>query len=597
MGYMRDKSGRRLDSMEVTEATSAPAIRLSDLPTFVNGKFNFNTGICNLTTDHNGVQHVVYWDSVGHPRYSKRTLPNGRWITPVDLYTTELGSADADGHNILSVGVDSLGYVHIAGNMHNDGLKTVRSDTPGGITFSNTTIIGTEEGQTTYPNFVSLSDGTLLLIYRYGSSGSGDVYIDRLPVGATTWQRVGLVVDGLSSGESPYFTRFAVDAEDNLHAFVTWRGSGQADTSNDYCYIKLTNLAGVVAAERANGTVQALPITHANCEVVIDTAASGSGVLNQRGCDVDTLGRPHGVSWLYDANGYTQYQHVWHDGSAWHNETVTDFATRIDMNLSILDWTLAPAQVVCTAAGRTYLIWRASYENRNGYLRGLDVTPSDQDTPGVPSEFVIAELDLAMWEPTFDARAARDRGELHMLIHPCISNGPTSRGYNADDNWIEQYGGVLSVDLRRMSEVAAGAAKRPRIVPLSMSTGPGSTVAATAYTDSGIQGAMIGDFGNTRRLFVRQAIRFRNEGTPNTLTVSVVERIEANNVRTARYVATLIQDTFSGTWFFRKATPWVPIKLGTDGTGWVSLEAKKSGSFNGTISIPRFDIGILEAEL
>ena len=56
---------------------------------------------------------------------------------------------------------------------------------------------GVDEGNVTYPEFYSLSDGDLLFVYRSGSSGRGNLVMNRYSLKEHKWSRVqDVLIDG-----------------------------------------------------------------------------------------------------------------------------------------------------------------------------------------------------------------------------------------------------------------------------------------------------------------------------------------------------------------------------------------------------------------
>src|SRR5262249_39290001 len=110
----------------------------------------------------------------------------------------------SDLHDVFTVAVDSLGYVHIVGNMHGQPLRYIRSSSPGEITTGMTPPMPGASDVITYPQLVRLPDGTLLFWRREGVAGNGRILLDALDPGATAWRLVGTVLDGRPTGESPY---------------------------------------------------------------------------------------------------------------------------------------------------------------------------------------------------------------------------------------------------------------------------------------------------------------------------------------------------------------------------------------------------------
>jgi hypothetical protein len=130
----------------------------------------------------------------------KRSMPDGAWESYELASTTGnpmVSPTVDDGHNSLAVALDSDGYFHVSGNMHNFALRYVRSTAPSNITaWTAPAMIGTNEYSVTYPQFITAGDGSLLFLHRTGGAGNGDSYLNRYNVTTMTWARVSKLLSG-----------------------------------------------------------------------------------------------------------------------------------------------------------------------------------------------------------------------------------------------------------------------------------------------------------------------------------------------------------------------------------------------------------------
>lgn len=395
----------------------------------------------NVTTQ-DGVQYAVWCDADRHPIIGRRTLPHGRWTT-FDLSTVGgnplAAPTEEDGHNNYAVAVDADGYVHVAGNHHDDPLRYVRSTAPGDISaWTAPGMVGdSHESSVTYPQFLRTAD-ELLFVFRGGSSGNGNVVINAYSTASKTWARRAIPLSGLAPvtpDESPYTNHLALDASGVLHVFYLWRTTADLNTTHDICYVRSADGGGTWT--NAAGTPLALPVTPSTSPVV---KAGALSTVNQSGADVDAAGRPHSAWWI--APDSTQLVHIWHDGAAWHEDVLVDFG-----------WYVAPSEVarpmVFCHDGRTFVLYAMETTARTRWLC-RDVTPSPASR--LP-EFELFDVDMAGWEPSFDTRALRERGELHMLATP-LQPGRTGVGGVDDAAFVSQNGAVYTFDLSRLPEMS-----------------------------------------------------------------------------------------------------------------------------------------------
>jgi hypothetical protein len=403
-----------------------------------------------LATDGN--RQYAVWVSGPHrvPLLARRDLPEGSWSEPLDLSAVPgspfAAATKLDPHHSYSLGIDARGRVHVAGNNHNEALRYARSDPGDPTRWQTAEMIGAEEERVTYPAFVSLPDGTLLFFYRDGRAGHGNVYLNWLPAGAERWERVGTLIAGRGSDESPYLNHIAVAHDGALHLSGCFRGKGGAAANRDVWHAASDD--GGATWRSAAGDPLALPLTHDTAPIVVPTAPQGSGLVNQMGAAVDAAGHPHVSYFHYDEAGATQVALASHDGGRWRSRGLAGLTHRMETDTPIVDATVARPQIACTADGNVWALFRATHDGRRGRLSCIRCTP---DLPLL--ELPLYDGDLGAWEPTVDSRALRERDELHLLLTPAPPY-PVGEVGQLDAGLEERGIGVLSL---RGEELAAAA--------------------------------------------------------------------------------------------------------------------------------------------
>ncbi len=74
-------------------------------------------------------QYICYYDPEGYMTLGKRQHGSENW----GLHRTQYKGNVKDGHNIISMGVDGDGYVHVAFDHHGHPLHYAKGLTPGGL--------------------------------------------------------------------------------------------------------------------------------------------------------------------------------------------------------------------------------------------------------------------------------------------------------------------------------------------------------------------------------------------------------------------------------------------------------------------------------
>ena len=408
------------------------------LPVAASGLMAYNAAAIaqdTITTAPNGDQYAVYWDANREPRIAAKPSTLTTW-TSVSLASVAGNPLAApvvlDSHNNIVVAVDGDGYIHVSGNHHTHPLRYIRSANPYDISaWIRPGMVGTEEQNVTYPQFVRVADGDLLFFYRDGGSGNGDHLINRYDTATKTWSRVTRFLKGaapVAPDQCAYINRIARSADGTLHVFYMWRESGDETTNTDLSYIK--SVDDGVTWRTVSGEVQALPITPSNTAPRI-LAGNPGGLINQSGASVDSNGIPHTAFWLTGGPS-KQLHHFYWNGAAWANVIVADSTSGISR-----------PTMYSTSDGKTYAIfarWNKPVAKRVYPTQGAEIQLFPHYQGG--------------WEPAYDAHAPANK--LRMMVAP---SSTTNKLY------ASTYAGIVTVDMSQVDALPASLVyPRPRSV-------------------------------------------------------------------------------------------------------------------------------------
>lgn len=287
-------------------------------------------------------QYVAYYDADRHLTVAARPLATTRWEffrlpsaqagPPVGPKQTS-AVVGWDSHNYVVMAVDAAGHLHVAGNMHNNGLTYFRTRTPGVVDsiVQVPAMTGRDEDRCTYPLFFTLADGRLLFRYRSGESGNGDWITNNYDTTTQTWRRHidTLLFDG--QGQRNAYPLSPVLGPDGFyHVSWVWRESPDCSTNHDLGHARTRDF---IHWETAGGTPLALPITLATQGVVVDPIPVNGGILNGNGhIGFDSQHRPVLSYPKYDAAGNSQAHIARFEGGSWNIVPLTTWNYRHDFS-------------------------------------------------------------------------------------------------------------------------------------------------------------------------------------------------------------------------------------------------------------------------
>lgn len=447
-------------ALEHAEMGVIPSTVVSELPGWLRSSYIYNCMSHDNVVYAAGYLWAVWWADSQNPILGRKTLGARTWDT-FDLSTISgnpIGAVGYDSHFFLSLGVSSDGKIHVTGNMHNTALRyAVCSSVTGWNVAGNWaagTMVGSQETDVTYPTFIDTDSG-LLFFYRDGVSSNGNGYINKYNATTGTWSRAcqlfgnGQVAGSVNPTSNAYPTRFVVDKRGTIHVAFTWRNTGAADANWAVCYAKSSD-GGATWTDRS-GSAYALPIQPQTSDVLMSSAVTGSGLLNQQlnGLSVDAGGALHCTFLMRDSSNNTQIYYITNRSGSWTSTPITNWAYNYNITVNPISNVVARPDIACMPDGRVIIIYRHNALER-GAIWGLDIT----DLTNV-FRFKVCDLDTQAYEPAYSGQCLRKLGRLVMLVNVCQANGPTSTDgeYQSDYLWYSNLGFVINTQARPDSSV------------------------------------------------------------------------------------------------------------------------------------------------
>ena len=393
-----------------TELTAAAGARLVPIgPGWAGNTVNVTIFRRNSVTSHAGRQYAAFYDQQGRVVLATRAIASARWQTRTTPYSGNV----RDAHNGISIAVDGRGVLHVAWDHHATPLRYARGVAPGSLELGEATpMTGRRESRVTYPELYNLADGGLLFIYRDGSSGSGNLVMNRYDVQTGRWQQLHEnLIDG--QGQRNAYWQAAVDARGVIHVSWVWRESADVATNHDLCYARSTD--GGRTWVKSTGEPYTLPITAASAEVAVPIP-QGHELINQTSMTTDSKGRPYiATYWRAEGDDIPHYRVVFHDGSAWRVSTIG--TQTIPFRLGGTGTKRIPIsrpQILADASGsrdRAYLLFRDE-----GRGNRVSVAICDDLRTGRWRVEDLTASEVGQWEPTYDAALWPKQRRVHVFV-------------------------------------------------------------------------------------------------------------------------------------------------------------------------------------
>ena len=359
----------------------------------------------NSLVTHGDEQYISYYDNDGYLVLGKRKLDSEQWT----LHRTQYQGNVKDAHNIISMMIDGEGYIHVSFDHHGHPLNYCRSIAPGSLELGDKMpMTGVDEGNVTYPEFYPLSGGDLLFVYRSGSSGRGNLVMNRYSLKEHKWTRVqDILIDGENKRNA--YWQLYVDEQGTIHLSWVWRETWQVETKHDICYAR--SFDNGVTWYKSSGEQYELPIKLSNAEYAC-RLPQNSELINQTSMSADAGGNPYiATYWRDPDSNIPQYRIVWNDGKVWHHRQVTDRKTPFTLKGGGTKMIPIARPRIVVGGGEVFYIFRDEE-------RGSCVSIAHATDLAI-SQWTITDLtdfSVDAWEPSHDTELWKKQRKLHLFV-------------------------------------------------------------------------------------------------------------------------------------------------------------------------------------
>jgi hypothetical protein len=354
-------------------------------------------------------QYAGWYDGQGKVVLAKRTLGSTTWQTKV----TTLSGNVSDAHNGISIHVDGDGVLHLSWDMHSTRLRYRRAIAPGSLEMgTDSAMVGDQETQTTYPQFFRLPSGDLLLLYRSGSSGSGNLVINRYDRAKKKWARLqSNLIDG--QGARNAYWQAHLDRNGVLHVSWVWRETADVATNHDLCYARSRD--GGVTWEKSDGSRYALPINAATAELA-QAIPQNSELINQTSMAADDRGRPYiATYWRSAGSTVPQYRVVYRDSLSWKSVQVSQRTTPFTLSgVGTKKIPISRPQLVVSSTTDSVAASLVFRDVERGSKVSMFRTENLARNRWTVSDLTSTSVDS--WEPTYDTDLWNASRLLHLYV-------------------------------------------------------------------------------------------------------------------------------------------------------------------------------------
>lgn len=364
----------------------------------------------SAVTTHGHTQYVGYYDDQKHVVLAKRELGSDDWQVHVTQYT---GKAE-DAHRGINLGVDGQGFLHVAWDHHGNPLHYARSIEPGSLQLGEQTpMIGSLEDNVTYPQFFNLPDGRLLFMYRDGSSGNGNLVIDRYDPATQKWQRLhDVLIDG--QGQRNAYWMADVDANGSVHVAWVWRESWDVATNHDMAYARSND--GGETWVNSKGQPYTLPINASTCEYAMRIPQKHE-LINQTSIAADAKGRPYICTYFRsDGSNVPQFQLIYNDGEKWLHQQVGRRTQAFSLSGGGTKRIPISRPQIAVSQGEKPTVHVVYRDQERGFKVSLATCDDLASKKWTVQD--LTEQPVGMWEPSYDRVLWMRDGKLHVYLQP-----------------------------------------------------------------------------------------------------------------------------------------------------------------------------------
>ncbi len=367
----------------------------------------------NALASYKDVQYIAYYDQDKHVVLGKRKSGQSDWTIQKTQYT---GNTD-DAHRAISLIVDGDGYLHISWDHHGNALNYAMSVAPGSMQLGDRTgMTGLKESNVTYPEFYTLAGGNLLFLYRDGSSGNGNLMMNRYDIKTRKWTQVQ---DGFIDGEGKRnaYPQMAVDARGVIHISWVLRESADVSSNHDMSYARSAD--GGKTWEKSTGEKYVLPIRMSTAECVL-RIPEHSELINQTSMFADAAGRPFIASYWREAGQLVpQYHVIYKDAEEWKTLNLGFRKTAFSLSgMGTKSIPVSRPQIITWNKKKGLAIALIFRDQERGEKVSIAVC-SDL----IKNSWKISDLtaeSVGAWEPCYDTELWKNKGILNLYIQKVL---------------------------------------------------------------------------------------------------------------------------------------------------------------------------------
>jgi putative BNR repeat neuraminidase len=360
-------------------------------------------------------RYVSYFDQEGDVVVAAIDLRNGA----VQKSVVPNARKPRDAHQAISMGIDANGICHLAFGAHNSSLLLTRSRSDRlGDGFTELT---QHHSLATYPMFLRVAGGELILLSRRGRHFDGEILVDRLSP-ALDWQSDS---EPLLNGSGspwpcgPYLNTPVVTPEGNVFLFVVWRLRPEATSAGAVVNVGIDALASrdnFRTLQTLSGIKLTLPVSPATSERII-AVPMGANLINQASAAMLPDGMPAVVTYWADADCVPQYRLCWPLGGTWQIAKASNFTTKFKLDgRGTLPLPHSRPEIVVRSDGRALVIYRT--RETGNTLNAVELTPPSYSLAKARHQVLVAE-DLGHYEPILDRSAWREKSEVVLYVQAC----------------------------------------------------------------------------------------------------------------------------------------------------------------------------------
>lgn len=391
------------------QSCSATKTQLVDIgPGWSRTSVNATVFRTNSLASHNGYQYAAYYDSLANVMLAKRKLGSRTW----EIRQTQYKGNVLDAHNIISIMVDGDGYLHMAWDHHGNPLHYCKSVQPESLEMSSMQpMTGRGEANVTYPEFYRMPSGDLIFAYRDGSSGNGNLAMNRYDLASKTWIRLhDNLIDG--EGQRNAYWQLTAGPTGVIHLSWVWREHFTVETNHDMCYARSND--GGKTWQTSTGKEYTLPINMQTAEYAW-RIPQNSDLINQTSMTSDEQENPY-IATYYQAasDSCPQYYIIYKQSGAWKLSKATSRTMNFD---------LAGAGSRSIPVSRPKIL----FVNKNGKrsLRMIYRDEEHKDWVCMASADLssmqwktskLADFATDRWEPSYDTELWRTKQQLNIFL-------------------------------------------------------------------------------------------------------------------------------------------------------------------------------------